>query len=602
MQVVDKDGEIRKSFFWFLDKDDKKKCSKMNKQNAFIYVSQFLPQFGIYKYRDPEEEKGSFLVVQKFGRRVQILGTEKDSDVQDAIFNWTLDTIKYLRGIAGDLPSNLDAELFKCHELFSKWTIRFLPQLPAVPAEDKNGKEHLVPQQPLMDSPTQSYVCFKNGVVVVSKDKEPEIIPYVKLANYQFVWDNEVREFDCSQDILKEGATGKWWDFLQNCAKEDRDGEWKVNQGMLDALVSGYGYLLHNFYPPDQRKVVILYDRTDEWKAGGNGKSIIAKSFREIKPTHFVDMKKEKTGDNRFLLSGYTPDKRVVVLSDTSQEYSLENHYNLITDGFTVEDKNEKTYVISEEKAPKLIMTTNYTINNSDRSDRRRQFFVPIGTFYGTLFDQTQQTPADIHGGWLLDDRSWKEQDWIDFYATCVYCVSEYLSKGLEPFDDQILADRQLLKATAGSEVLLLEMTNFIKGLFTDGDETEVSRQQVIDFYSSLPDLDKFITYGENWKVRTFKKVCSLHGFQVNPGRSRFQKINKETGKPEDFYLIVKPLSTAIRDDDKKSVDEKQDEKEQLAFLKVQEEKGKKKPEVKPEKKEESTKEVDPAFSDFKFD
>ena len=28
-------------------------------------------------------------------------------------------------------------------------------------------------------------------------------------------------------------------------------------------------------------------------------------------------MKKEKSGDNRFLMSGFTPDKEIVVLSDT---------------------------------------------------------------------------------------------------------------------------------------------------------------------------------------------------------------------------------------------------------------------------------------------
>ena len=72
---------------------------------------------------------------------------------------------------------------------------------------------------------------------------------------------------------------------------------------MLSTLVSAYGYLIHDFYPPDQRKAVILYDRTSGFKDGGNGKSILAKSLDFIRPSHLVDMKHEKDGNNYFLFS-----------------------------------------------------------------------------------------------------------------------------------------------------------------------------------------------------------------------------------------------------------------------------------------------------------
>lgn len=563
------EGDMNDIFFWFPEKENKSKCLKMGKQNAFLYVTKFLPAFGFYKYREHDQEEGSFLVVQKNGRRVRILGNERDFAVQDRIFEWTLETLKFISKEVDNFPTNLESQVFQCSDLFSKWTIRFLPRLPDVPTENEKGEKVQAPQQPLLDTPGQSYVCFKNGVVVVHKDEEPEIIPYDKLPPYLFIWDKEIKEFDCSKDMLREGPRGKWWDFLQNVSKEDTQGEWRVNQGMLETLTTAYGYLLHNFYPPDQRKVVILYDRTEEWKAGGNGKSILAKSFGKVKPTHFVDMKQEKSGDNRFLLSGYTPDKRIVVLSDTSKEYKLENHYNLITDGFTVEDKNEKKYVLSEQHSPKLILTTNYTIPDTDRSDRRRQFFVPIGTFYGTLLDQKGQTPADLHGGWLLDNNSWKEQDWGDFYATCVYCIHEYLKNGLEPFDDQILADRQLLKTTGGDELLLLEIRNYISSFFKEGEsQTELSRNDVINFYSTVPELDKYAKWQENWKVRTFKKVASGLGYQVNPGRSRYQKI--VNGSPMDFYVLVRPLeSDPIANLEKAVVPSEPGEDEALSYFKA---------------------------------
>jgi hypothetical protein len=86
-----------------------------------------------------------------------------------------------------------------------------------------------------------------------------------------------------------------------------KQGKWVVNHGMLQTLVTSYGYFIHNLYPPENRRAIVFYDRTTKWKAGGNGKSLLAKSFRHIKPWHFVEMKQEKSGNNRFLMSGFTP-------------------------------------------------------------------------------------------------------------------------------------------------------------------------------------------------------------------------------------------------------------------------------------------------------
>ena len=180
-----------------------------------------------------------------------------------------------------------------------------------------------------------------------------------------------------------------------------------------------------------------------------------------------------------------------------------------------------------------MLLTTNFTISNSDRSDRRRQFFVPIATFCGSLYDRSGYTPADVHEGYLLDKRTWSDDDWSDFYATCIHCLHEFLTHGLVPFDEIVLADRQLLKTVGGREDLLTDLTVFINEVVQG--EGEVSRDQ---------DLDVFLTHemenlgwSDTWKVKTFKKVASGLGYQVNPGRDRFQKV--VNGVTEDWYRIV---------------------------------------------------------------
>ncbi len=152
-QLLDDDSEIRRSFFWKRDKQDKRNCVPFSDWNVYHYIQRFLPAFGFYKYRDNEES--DFRVIQKKKRRVRIIGDLKDPDTSGAIFNWTLDTLKYLQGTACDLPSqeNLEQAIMKKQDLFSKWTMKFLPELPEVASEDENGKEILIPQRPLKDNP-----------------------------------------------------------------------------------------------------------------------------------------------------------------------------------------------------------------------------------------------------------------------------------------------------------------------------------------------------------------------------------------------------------------------------------------------------------------
>jgi len=120
------------------------------------------------------------------------------------------------------------------------------------------------------------------------------------------------------------------------------------------------------------------------------------------------------------------------------------------------------------------------------------------------------------------------------FYATCIHCVKEYLDQGLVPFDNTVLVDRQLLKSVAGRDDLLTDLTLHIKGV-VDG-PGEVSRDEVLKVFGS-PEYEDLNRWGDTWKVKTFKKVATGLGYQVNPGRDRFQKV--VNGVTEDWYRIV---------------------------------------------------------------
>ena len=69
--------------------------------------------------------------------------------------------------------------------------------------------------------------------------------------------------------------------------------------------------------------------------------------------------------------------------------------------------------------------------------------------------------------------------------------------------------------------------------------EGEVSRDQVLDVFLT-PEMEN-LGWSDTWKVKTFKKVATGLGYQVNPGRDRFQEVIN--GVTEDWYRIVSPFT-----------------------------------------------------------
>lgn len=360
-QLLDPSSDMRKSFFWRPDPKVKRKVEKFEQWNVFEYADKFLPAFGFYSYRDPDGEGWDYRLIQKKGRFVRIIGNLQDSRARTLVFRWTLETLKYLTGTACDLPdfNNLKRSLMNKQNLFDAWTLKFLPELPEVESDDGTGKWSSVPQRPLRDNPEQAHLCFTNAVAVVRKGKEPTAIPYPALPAELFIWDAQVRPYPITDEMLDEGAHGVWWDFMQNTAKEFIDGEWKVNLGMLKTLMTSYGYLLHDFSPPDQRKAVVLYDRTSGIREGGAGKSILLDGIDKVRPYHWIDGKRLE-GERRFIMEGYTEDRRVVVFSDILKDWKLEDYYNMISDGFTVEGKGQPAFVIPS-RAPRRLPSTRTT-------------------------------------------------------------------------------------------------------------------------------------------------------------------------------------------------------------------------------------------------
>jgi len=549
---LDKQADlISKNKFWTEDVQNnvtkKDWCTKLLKSHVFKYISDFLPAFGFHRYRQSDRLDTNALIIQKKGRLVRIIGSERDADINNRIRNWTVDCVKHLQSPESGVtvPRNLLEQIYQCNSFFDLHFTSYLPELPKVEVDfvDENGdkRSDKFEQIPFTDSEDYGRLCFRNKHIIIKKDCKPISREYKHLPKNLFVWENDIIDRDI-EEIDASEPKGMWWDFLNNLSRECIEGEWKVNENNLRTIVTAYGYLLHDYNQPDNRKAIIFYDNTIMEKEGGTGKGILTKSLSRsgIRKEHFVDMKQNVEKD-RFLLDGYTPDKRILRLDDVQKGLKIDSFYCWIFEDFTVEWKNRNKFVVPEEQAPKMIITTNHPIPNSSRSDKRRQFFVPVGTFYGDTWDKDGRTVGGVHGTLLAHPKSkWTTKDWTEFYATCAYCLQEYLIHGLIEVENEVLEDQQELRACKGDDILKKDLNIFVAEVLSKS-PSECSRTELDAVFDS-PEFERYSDYQPSWRTRLFKEFCGAKNISVNAAMKggRYQKRVNNAGDREDYYLLHK--------------------------------------------------------------
>ena len=516
------DPEFLIAKFW--ESDPMGNCIPFHKKNAVHhFVVKFLPYFGFHKYRNGNT--GNCIIIQQNGKRVRIIGNDYDRQSAIEIFEWFQDQVMYLRSILGEgkdgIPHGFESEVFINVDLFTSKTLSFLPK--------KSQGESFAP---LRDSLDTAFLPFRNGIISINSHDDPKIVPWSDFPENVFVWDKEVIDYDFK---FSDQPTGVFWEFLTRLAWEESEGTWKSNPLQQDCITSAIGYLCHNYKIPDQRPCVILYDRSTLYRNGGNGKSRLCEALEYVRPVHEISGKHLKRGDNQFSWSGYTPEKRIALIQDIVPNFEFDSLYNQIEDSFTIEEKGRNKIVIPRDQSPKLIITTNHTVDNQGWSDARRQHLVPIGTFFGTHDRLYGRKIKDIIGKLLYHD--WTNSDWIEFYNVIVYCLQSYLSKGLTEFKDVVYQDRQMLESANGNEELLITVKDFIQDA-VDNHEG-VTNRILLENALDTPELDSInSSWKGTWQTRVFKRVADAMGFQINPGRRNARWQRDYQGQMTDFYEL----------------------------------------------------------------
>lgn len=263
------------------------------------------------------------------------------------------------------------------------------------------------------DTAHKVYKYFRNGVLIIEKEKKMRLIEYTEL---EFpVFKNQIIKKDFKLGNIEKS------DF--EIFIEDVSGK------NLNSFKSGIGYLCSNFKNQSNAKAVILNDPTTSFTQamGGKGKGLIGKAVSLFVNTTRIDGKKYKSEDP-FNLAPVTIDSEVVFIDDLKQGFKFTDLFNVITDDMEVTKKYGDKFTIPFSISPKILLATNYPlVSVSDESSLRRSFHLILKDYYST-----SKTPIDKFGKEFFSD-DWNENLWISFYSYMADCVMFYIENGLTP-------------------------------------------------------------------------------------------------------------------------------------------------------------------------
>lgn len=375
------------------------------------------------------------------------------------------------------------------------WTPQYLSMLDtATVSIEKDGKDYAM-------------IYYRNNAVKVYADRI-EIYQYDELKG--FVWANQIIQRDFIDADHHEAMFRR---FIWLIAGETVE---KYN-----TLKSILGYLLHSYKTSANNKAIILNDETiSENPNGGSGKGILINAIGHMKRLSTID---GKTFDfnKSFAYQTVSTDCQVLAFDDVKKNFEFERLFSLITEGITIEYKNQGAVKLPVADSPKIIISTNYTIKTNGGSFQRRVFEVELSSYFNANF-----SPLDEFKCMLFED--WDELEWSRFDKFMINCLQYYLENGLIKSKAKNLEVRKFINDTCQ------EFFDYVEGGSLIYNERVIKSESFKKFKEENDDL-KWLTNRlfNKWLklLCDFKKWEYLEG---NTNGSRWYQINDGTEKDKN--------------------------------------------------------------------
>lgn len=449
--------------FWYVE-NDKTHISKQN-------FKRFLEENGFCKL---QLERGYIL-----------LKVSKNIVREVEIFNIKDFVIDYLK--------RLDDEHFK-----------EIPRIKVIDAVIKGAPQHFVQTflefletrelEFLRDTKEKGFLFFSNCFVEIASNKI-NVKRYEELEG--FIWDKQV--INKRLNLVKNKS--EFEIFVKNICKNDE-------QRIL-SLRSAIGYLLHNYKDSTNAKAVIFLDeKLSDGAYGRSGKGLVAQAIGKLRKTIRLDGRNFNFSKS-FSFQSVTLDTAIIEFNDVTKKFNFDKLFSIITDDITVEKKNQNEIIIPFHQSPKIIISTNYTIEGSDDSTMDRQFVIEFSDHYNKI-----HRPIDEFGHRFYDE--WSNEEWNYFLNYMIGCLQLYLCKGLVQCSHINLEKKKLIDSTCE------EFAEYFESL---GLNVEHNKKDLLEDFKK--NYDEFSELKLTKFTRWMKEAARIKGMGVNERKSGVDRLIK---------------------------------------------------------------------------
>lgn len=373
------------------------------------------------------------------------------------------------------------------------------------------------------DGKDYAMLYYQNKAVRVEKDKITEL-SYNDLEGY--VWRNNIitRDYKNVDHHESEFRSFVWYISGQN-------------QDRYNSFKSIIGYLLHSYKNSANNKAIILNDeKISDNPNGGSGKGLLTAAIGKMKNLSVID---GKTFDftKSFPYQTVSTDSQVLAFDDAKKNFKFEQLFSLITEGITLEYKGKDAIKLSVEKSPKILISTNYTIESNGGSFERRMFEIELSNFFSAHY-----TPMDQFGRMMFDE--WDSDEWARFDKYMINCLQYYLENGLVAYEHVNLKIRKITNSTSREFVDFMKEQNLFNGMRVD------YRQLKTSFTNDYRDFEQHKWFTQNLFNKWLGLYFEFAGFKHESIVSNGQRVYEITAVTDEAKSMKEQPVTEIEEDD----------------------------------------------------
>lgn len=289
------------------------------------------------------------------------------------------------------------------------------------------------------------------------------------------------------------------------------------------------GYLLHRYKDPDRPWAVYAMDNKlseDGESHGGSGKSIAFKAVRYFMKYVTLEGRNPRLTDNPHIWENVTNHTDYILVDDANQYLKFDFFYSILTGEMIVNPKHGKQYEIPYEEVPKMAITSNFGLRNTDPSTERRLLYTVFSDYYHFKNNEDEYerswSPAEEFGKNLFQD--FTEDEWNAFFNTMAAALQVYLHFGkINPPMENVTKRNLIVKMTDEFK----EWADvYFSGESGNLNASICKKSAYDDFLDQNAGAKR--KFGKiNRFTKSLKAWCQYYGYTLNPG----DLVNDQAGR-----------------------------------------------------------------------